>query len=141
MGLRRNNKLLIHGGFGASSMNDSTPYYFSGYFGSVTGTEARERMYVPCALKIKAVEMAFFASGAAGTQEDVDFKLRINNTSDTDLFLEPFAAGGVTHLSKYDLNIDLAAGEFFNIKMTTPAWVTNPVNLYCCMIIYCECME
>ena len=132
MGFLKSNKVLLCGSVGAFSPLDSTTYWYNNYQIYMTTASGAERMrlYVPLDMVIETWDHYYWAANAAGTQEDVNFYLRTNDTTDHTLTTAPFSATKYTLFTNRSLDIELAAGEFFNLKMVTPAWVTNPTNIY-----------
>ena len=121
------------------SPSDSLTYYF----GNIGAVDANNydgfKSYIPYTGTLKTVFLEYKVAGTAGTTEDVDIAIRINNTTDYYLAANQgssiirFNSGDVQVIS-YDLEagagIPVAANDTWAMKMTAPAWVTNPTNVY-----------
>lgn len=117
------------GGGSLATPADSTTYY-SGASGFAIGvTEGIHRMYIPKAGTIRAAYITFINNTLAGTSETSTVSLRINATTDHTISAAVQNNAAVTVpavVSKTDFAIEVAQGDFFEIKWVTPAWVTNP---------------
>jgi hypothetical protein len=116
--------LHLLGGLSSFSPGDSTTYYWSTIAGTWETTAAlRPHRFLKDGI-IKAASISTYG-GTAGTAEDWTMIIRINNT--TDYTVATLAASAVTrNWLNLALNIPVKAGDYFEIKTTTPAWVTNP---------------
>jgi len=118
-----------------TSPADSTSYAMSAFagFGLVT-TFANNKMYVQRAGVITRIRL--FGICTAGTAENVTVAFRLNDTTDTtitstlQLNATPFTAENTA------LSIAVADGDYFGIKVTTPAFVTNPTNFNIYALVY-----
>ena len=107
---------------------DSTSYVCSGIpsFGLVTNFLSH-KIYVPRAGLIVAARV--FGICTTGSAENSTIAIRLNDTTDTTITstlamnASPFTANNTA------LSIAVAATDFFGIKWTTPAWVTNPTSV------------
>jgi len=111
------------------AINTATPV--SGLFGT------RFKIPIPKTGTIKKAIVIWYASSAAGTNESISFNIRLNNTADTLI-----ASLGDTSNSKtfanYSLSIAVTEGDYIEIKLTTPTWVTNPTAVYISWSVYIE---
>lgn len=114
---------------------DATTYYF-GMPGHDTTVE-RNRVYIPVAGKITKAYIYWIALGTAGSAEKISVYLRKNNTSDT--LLGEWENSEVNKLiAKTGLDISVAAGDYFEIKVVCPTWATNPTQVQINATIYVE---
>lgn len=114
---------------GATSYNpnDGVTNYFGNRYNSPTSTADVTRVYVPRAGTIKRADILGFA-GTAGSNEAWDFYIRLNNTTDT--LIQSLSSSSATRVwSNSSLSITVAAGDYFEIKMVNPTWVTNPAAI------------
>jgi hypothetical protein len=117
---------------------DSTSYYI----GSIpnqpwAGAATLNRVYIPRAGWIRAA--AFNIQNTVnGTDEDVVCVIRLNNTTDYALATVQMNAANVL-LANYALDIPVVAGDYILLKITTPAWVTNPTGCFIGGSILIEC--
>jgi len=109
-----------------SSPVDSQTIFFGNLPKAPVTTGGNSKIYVfePC--RITAVELINF-SGTAGTNEAWQAFIRVNNTTDT-LIQSVSLATNERRFSNLALNIPLVAGDYFEIKMINPVWVTNPLT-------------
>lgn len=108
---------------------DSTVYY-SGGFASVgpSTTAALRRIYFPSACTITDCTL-FIVTNVNGSGETVNFAIRLNNTTDTALTSGTISATATTIVTT-GLSISVSAGSYIELKITTPAWVTNPTGTF-----------
>jgi hypothetical protein len=117
---------------GGTNFADSTTYYI-GLGGYLASTIANTRnVYVPFTSTLTNVLMTAGASNAASTQ-DTTVYFRLNNTTDTLLSSTVKFSGGnaqangtILSYSISGLSVSVNAGDFFEIKLVTPVWTTNP---------------
>lgn len=129
---------LIAQGLGISPA-DGTVYYIGSPFNiAPTTTADNRRIYVRKACTIKTADIGIVVAGVLGTGESSTIAIRVNNTTDTTI------SSAVTHSALYQqfsntgLSISLSAGDYFEIKWTTPTWSTNPTNAQMTVMIYAE---
>lgn len=104
---------------------DGTTYYVGG-FPLIQTTVDLCRVYIPKAGTIKAAYINTYAT-TAGTNEDISVYIRLNNTSDT-LIQTVGAATNERLFSNAALSIAVVAGDYIEIKVVCPTWVTNPAT-------------
>jgi len=111
------------------------------YFGSLSGllpqtTSGLARIYVPRAGTIKTVDI-WTRAATAGTAEPISIYLRLNFTSDT-LVQTVESATNTRRFYSTDLSVAIVAGDFLEIKMVCPTWVTKPASISMGGHIYVE---
>lgn len=114
---------------------DATTYYFG--MPGHDSTADRNRVYIPMAGKITKVYIYWVATGTAGSSEKISVYLRKNNTSDT-LLGEWENSDAKKVIAKTGLNISVADGDYFEIKVVCPTWETNPTQVKINATIYIE---
>ena len=108
---------------------DSQNYYFGclPHYGPDTNA-TRHATRIQFTGTITNAFIRWYAGGAAGTNENVSVYIRLNNTTD---YL--IATVGDTNAAKTFINdalsIAVAANDMIEIKIVTPAWVTNPIGV------------
>ena len=124
---------------GSGSPADSADYFFgfSTTFGA--GTTALNRIYIPRTGLIRKCSVLTNAATTSGTGENIIMVIRVNDTTDY-AFATVGVAGQIRFFENLALSIPVSAGDFVSIKMTTPAWVTNPdgFRIAGSMLIECE---
>jgi hypothetical protein len=106
---------------------DSTTYYLGGNL-IQNGTAARTRLYIPLSGTIVYADFNSFVGTTLATTETSSAWIRLNNTTDTlisnviqqDAVYEQFVNSS--------LSIAVSAGDYIEIKWTTPLYATNPTN-------------
>jgi hypothetical protein len=106
---------------------DALTYYFGNAPKAPTNTAATNKVYIRIAASLKIAELYCFAS-TAGTNENISVYVRKNNTTDT-LIATIGSATNERLFSNTGLNISFAAGDYFEIKIVCPTWVTNPATM------------
>lgn len=117
---------------GSTDYADSTSYFFGSIYdqGAATGGAVR-RVYVPVAGKIIAVYGFVLVGGTTATNENSTLSIRLNDTTDTEVTdALKFDAVSTTNFNKTSLSITVAAGDFIEMKLETPAFSTNPTVVF-----------
>lgn len=116
------------------SPNDATAYFVGDnrvLSGSVTSstTAALRRVYIPFACTVTKGYISVTNEGTASTGETSTVAIRVNNSSDTTISSSVVTnANGV--FSNTSMSLALAAGDYIEIKWTTPTWPgANPTNV------------
>lgn len=112
-----------------TSLADSSNYYLGAMVVYTTTSAGLCKIYPAISCKIRKAKISMTWDNGATTAEDVSVYVRVNNTSDT--LIETNGLVGATQyqlFSNENLNIDLTTSDYFEIKVVTPAWVTNPTN-------------
>jgi hypothetical protein len=117
---------------------DSTIYYmpFVPALAPATNTAARVWKFTKSGT-VSNVSLASFQS-ANGSSENVTVYLR-NNTTATDYLCGTFTMdGGVNAntFANFSVSIAINTTDLWAIKILTPAWVTNPTNVYFAVRIF-----
>jgi len=121
-----------------ASMTDSTTYYFSeSLSGFNTSGDLFLDYYVPKTGTITQVSGNMMVRGTKATTENVTLRISVNGTPTTiksDLTMEnvnnSFLVTG--------LSIAVTQGQYVQLVVVTPAWATNPTNVYPRCILYIE---
>lgn len=118
--------------FHDSSPSDSTTYYFGGILtlGLTDNASAINRQYIGQDCTLKRVDVFIVIAGATGSGESVSVYFRKNGTTDTTLSTTMTWSAVTQVVNKTGLSVSLSAGDYFEIKVDTPAWATNPTNVY-----------
>jgi hypothetical protein len=115
---------------------DSVGYFFGNQAGPWLPSYLQRRVVIPKDGTIKAAAILWTAY-PVGTAENISVYITKNGTSDT--LVETI---GDTNASKiFDnaaLSIAVVAGDYISIKVLTPAWVTNPADVYVSGVVYIE---
>lgn len=112
-----------------TSLAASTTYYMGAYFNQALTTSATSRRTpIPVSTQIVAFSINAVAA-IASSAGNVTVYVRVNNTTDylltssLDLSLTPTTAVGTLATP-----ISITAGDYFEIKVVTPAWATGTTN-------------
>lgn len=110
---------------------DASTYYF-GAIPTVAPslTAAANRLYIPFAGIIRAANI-YIRCGVAGTSENFSVWVRLNNTTDYLITSTMDVSVASPIALNSAMNIPVVAGDYVEIKMTTPTWVTNPTSVMC----------
>lgn len=104
---------------------DSSTYVFSPFpTAGLVITPGNHRVYVQRAGKIVAVRI--FGRCTVGSAENSTVAFRLNDTTDTTITSTLAMNATPFTVNNTALSIAVAVGDYFGIKITTPAWVTNP---------------
>jgi hypothetical protein len=133
---RINNKgYAINFGALQTTLAASTPYYFGMTGIAGTTTANIRRVYIPLAGTIK--EIYFYIRSSATSSENWTVSLRLNNATNTTIATIGNTSGDKV-FSNSNLNVTVAANDYFEIITTTPAWTTaaGNSNFYGTLIIH-----
>jgi hypothetical protein len=109
-----------------SSPVDAQTIYFGNLPKEPVTTAATSKIFVKNNGVIRKAEIYCF-SGRAGTAENWNLFIRLNNT--TDYLIAGVAAATNERIFRNNiLNIPVNEGDFFEIKATNPSWATNPLT-------------
>lgn len=119
------------------SPSDSATYYMvpSGTF-NLTDSSASMRIYIPNAGTIQSVVGCVTNGGAVGTSENVTIAVRVNDTTNTNVTTSAQWDQTENPFSNTGLSISVSAGDYIEMMVITPAWVTNPFAVYFSCGIY-----
>ena len=111
------------------------------YFGMLpripNATAANNKIYIRASGMIRRVEIYCFSATASGTNEAWSLYIRVNNT--TDYLIKTLSVNTSERVfSNVNLAIALIDGDFFEIKMVNPVWITNPQATYFGGYVYIE---
>ena len=119
---------------GGTNLADATTYYMGQGGYAVSTTVNTRNVYVPFTSTLTNVTIVT-GSAVVATTENTTVIFRLNNTTDTTLSSAIKFSGGNAQSNgatlAYNitgLSIAVSAGDFFEIKFTTPTWVTNPTS-------------
>jgi len=133
---------VLEGYHGLWSPADSTTYYVTPYLedaAPTTATAGQKCWVVPKSGTIKAMGIDYYILNSTGTTEAVLVYIRINGATDVTAFNQAMwdSAGNGSYIVT-NLNQAVTAGDRIEIKIVTPAWVTNPVGISEHFAIYIE---
>lgn len=131
--------LQINPSFSIAAPADATVYYGgNNYWATSTSTPDLWRFYIPKSGTIKSCYIFVRNRGTLGTSETSTINIRLNNTTDTVITssLVTNATGGA--FSNTSLAIAVVAGDYIELKWTTPTWATNPTNVDINAVVYIE---
>jgi len=98
--------------------------------------QGTNKVYIRKAGTIKAVEIYCYA-GTAGTAENWSLYIRKNGSADT--LIATLALNTKERIfSNPNLSIEMAAGDYFEIKGVQPTWATNPATCIYGGYVYIE---
>jgi hypothetical protein len=107
---------------------DSTDYFIGCSLQQPdTSSSSYYHILIPKSGSINVCQLIMTA-GTNGTAENIVMVIRKNNTTDY-TFATVGVSSGSRLFANLNLNIPVSAGDYVEIKMTTPAWVTNPLTV------------
>lgn len=105
---------------------DATNYFLGFLPIAASTTAAQNKMYIRRAGIIRVAEVYYY-SNTAGSNENISFYVRLNDTTDT-LIQTDGVSANERKFTNSAINITVASGDFVEIKMVSPTWGTNPAN-------------
>jgi hypothetical protein len=113
----------------AFSPADTTVLYFGNNQRSPSAISGVNKIYIRRACTITAAELNMQVNGAVGTNENITLAVSKNGSTFTGIATVGSAA--VERIfSNTGLSIPLASGDWIEIRLTPPAWATNPTNIF-----------
>jgi len=107
---------------------DGVTYYAGGIPVAMTNSALARKTYFRKAGIVRVAEVMWYGSGAAGTNENISIYVRLNDTTDY-LIATVGAATAERNFTNTSINVTVASGDFFEIKIVCPTWATNPVTV------------
>lgn len=108
---------------------DATTYYWS--LGTLSpSTPNYTPMFFANDCEIFRMDIMFVNAGTLGSNETSTIYLRTNNTTDNTITTSVVNDSALTKNNVTGLSIAVAAGDYLDIKWTTPTWTTNPTTVY-----------
>lgn len=137
MGYKSPHKLTINGGHTTYDMGDSSTYYFLNSSGLAPAAATSHALVMPCNGIVRAVTLKINI-GTAGTAEDTTYSVR-NITTATDALIGVVSLVNPSLVSNLNMALAVSAGDEIIIKVATPAWVTNPLQVRVMALVIIEC--
>lgn len=140
MGYRTPNYVILTGAFGSTSLNDSETVYF-GCAWSATALATQQdkvRIYSCLSGVIRMCCVHVHIRTVQPSNENVTVNIRKNNTTDYLVATAEWTNTGFTLMQNVSMAVPIAAGDYIEFKVTTPAWVTNPTGVSVVAMAYLE---
>ena len=103
-----------------ATLTANAAIYFGNNAKSATTTAGRNKVYIRQSGTITSAELYSYCITAAGTNENISVYIRLNNT--TDYLVQTVGSASAERIfSNTGLDIAVVAGDYFEIKMVTPA--------------------
>lgn len=120
---------------------DSSTYYFG--WNVANTTEGVSRLYLHRNCRIKECYVNFTANNGATnpSSETSTLNMRVNNTTNYLVSNNITLNGGGNQYRSYSntsINIPIVAGDYVEVQLVTPAWVTNPLGVTILVTLYIE---
>lgn len=114
----------------------STTYFFSNDssldFFTASGS-AQTQIYMPKAGTITKAT-AYFHVDTAGSSETITLAIRLNNTTNTNIISS--ISLSTTQILNTSLSVSVAVGDYIEITLACPAWVTPPSGVSFTLSLY-----
>ena len=119
---------------GTSTLNDGASVYFGNIPISLAGSATTATVLIPYNCTIIGYTFNNYTAGTLGSAENCTLSVQQNDAIGiaTDFLLSNVVRYDATEngYSSSALSYDLDAGDYINIKLQTPTFATNPVNVY-----------
>lgn len=129
---------LIAWGGGSIAPSDNATYYFGAPQLATNTTPNVKKVYIPKTGTIKAAYLTFNVLTTLGSSETFSAWIRKNNTTDTLISSACTMDSANPVFSNTALNIAVVAGDYIEIKFTTPTWLVNPTGVNEACTLYIE---
>lgn len=114
--------------YSAASFNpaDATTYYMGGNYSDAGSTADMVRIYILQPGTITAANIFIHINGTLATTEAATVSIRLNNTTDYLLSNTVTMSAVTQNFSNTALSIPVVVGDYIEIKVACPTYVTNP---------------
>lgn len=136
MGYNRPGQYALQGGIDLATFNDSSNLYL-GAVNYQSGTGVSTKLMVPKAGIIRGCVVTWYNITADCTTEDTTLAIVVNATTSETVYTGSFAHSN-SPKSKFTMNLSVAQGDYIHLRLTTPAWVTNPQGCYLSFVVFIE---
>ena len=79
---------------------------------------------------VRNIYGTFITSGTKSTTENSTFSFRLNGSTDTEISAAVEFDELIEDIANNGLSITVAQGDYFELKLVTPMWTTNPTNVF-----------
>ena len=118
-------------------ITDGTTYFFGLSGGSIwTTVSAIRKIFVPKSGTIKYINV-FWHATTVGSSEEISVYLRLNDKTDY-LIATIGDANAAKNFVNSGLGIVVVQGDYLEIKIVCPTWVTNPATIRVGGSVYIE---
>lgn len=115
---------------------DAETLFFGIVSQGLSSAANKNRVIIPKAGNIVRFDMFMVVNGALGTSETVNYHVRLNNTTDNLTIATTLDA--VERQVSATGSVAVVAGDYIEIKVVYPTWVTNPGSVVQTGIIFIE---
>lgn len=116
---------------------DSTTYFGGGFPAFAVGTTAvRFNLAVPQTGTITKGTAAVKVEGTLSSAENIAISVRKNDTTDASITSVGRTTARVQTYSNTSMSLAVTAGDALELKIVTPAWVTNPTQVAWAAVLY-----
>lgn len=122
--------IILFAQAGSSSTANATTFYAGNTQRGFSGQAGNSKIYIPQSGTITSVYGNFCNTGAFGSAETSSIYIRVNNTTDYLISNTIANNAAANYFSNTSLNIPVNAGDYFEVKWTTPpTWTTKPAGV------------
>lgn len=109
---------------------DGTTYFPQPSGGiNITFSDGRTRFMIPKDGTIKRFVGVVYVAGVLGSAENVSIYVRLNATTDVTVTTTSQWTATENAVSNTAMSQAVVAGDFIEVKIVTPTWVTNPTTV------------
>lgn len=109
---------------------DGATVYVGNRPSAAPGGINNQKIYIPKSGFVRAVYLYFANTGTLGTSETATAAFFLNGTTATTISSAITNDSAQTTFNNSALSIAVAAGDYFEIRIVWPNWVTNPTNVF-----------
>lgn len=106
------------------------------FINHTTSNSTMQIFYIPKAGTVTACVGSFLVAGTLGSNENCTLAIRLNNTSDTTVSSTIQLTAASVPFSNTGMSLAVVAGDYIELKFTSPTWGTNPTNVSLNCAIY-----
>lgn len=121
--------IVIDHQFTLSNLADATSYFFDQFPQFVIQGASSKKTQMPYDYTLIAANIQMLTIGTLGTSENSTLSIRVNNTTDSQVSNTIKFNALNTHQFASGLNINVLATDYFESKLTTATFATNPTQV------------
>lgn len=134
--IKQNGSYALSCGFTTNNPPASSTLYFGQCNDSYNDAATRRKIYPQRAGKISAVAGEFV--NVASSSEKSSLYIRVNNTTDYLISSTIATDTNSNYFSNNALSVPIADGDFFELKLVTPAWAQAPASCRSFISVYVD---
>lgn len=122
----------------SGNMADSSTYYFQqgASIANANINLSGTKLYIPVATTLRSFVGSFFTSGTLASSENSSLDILVNGTLAANITSTLELTATNVNVTNTSFSIPLNVGDYVQIRMTNPAWATNPLTTSVALTVF-----